>query len=166
MMAALSEWLAQDRWANLRVLDAAARLTPARLRQSLPGSFPSLAGTLAHLLWAEELWLARWQDRPGLPPPGPAASAPALETIRAGLESVHARQQAFLQGLEPGAEERLVAYLNFKGERWEYSLRRMVWHLTLHSAFHRGQASVQLRLLGCTPPNTDYLAFIDELAGH
>jgi len=43
-------------------------------------------------------------------------------------------------------------------------LMQMVQHMTLHSAFHRGQMVTLFRQLGVSPLNTDYLMFVDPIS--
>lgn len=43
-------------WANGRVLEATAALTPAQFTRDLGASFSSVHGTLLHLLGAERIW--------------------------------------------------------------------------------------------------------------
>ena len=35
-------------------------------------------------------------------------------------------------------------------------------HVVNHSTYHRGQLATQLRQLGHTPPNTDFIRFLRE----
>jgi len=57
------ELLAYNTWANRQIVDAVARLEASRFSRNLGGSFPSVQATLTHRVWAEWLWLERWQDR-------------------------------------------------------------------------------------------------------
>jgi uncharacterized damage-inducible protein DinB len=54
-----------------------------------------------------------------------------------------------------------IRYTNLKKEAWEYTLEQMVHHLTMHSAYHRGQLATLLRQLDVVPPTTDYLVYLD-----
>ena len=56
------ELLAYNAWANGQMLEAVSRLDAAQFSRELGGSYPSVQATLTHILWAEWLWLARWQD--------------------------------------------------------------------------------------------------------
>ena len=162
-MESLVELVAYDAWANARVLEAVAPLSREEREQCVLPGFPSIHQTLVHLLWAEELWLRRWQGGSFAPALDPARF-PGPEAIRERLGQVREEQARFLGALGPDAPGRRVAYLNFRGERWEYTLRQMVQHLVAHSAHHRGQVAALLRSLGRTPPHTDYLVFIDSRA--
>jgi uncharacterized damage-inducible protein DinB len=146
-----------DGWANRQTIHAAAGLPSSRLHQPVAGSFPSLHETLVHILWAEELWLERWQGRPHVAALDPGAF-PSLAVLGERLEAVHQRQLQVLAGADP---DRTVGYESFQGRRWEYPLGQMVLHLVAHSAYHRGQAAAQLRQLGVVPANTDYLNYVD-----
>jgi uncharacterized damage-inducible protein DinB len=158
---ALLEQLDYDRWANLRLIHAMNDLDSQSFRQKITSSFPSIRQTLVHILWAEELWLERWQGRSFILSLDPE-DFPSLQTLQTKLQDIHAKQLEFLLGLPADAADRVVGYLNFRGERWEYTLRQMVQHLAMHSAYHRGQLATLLRQLGRVPPSTDYLVFVDS----
>jgi uncharacterized damage-inducible protein DinB len=160
-MNALLEQLYYDRWANLRMIDAVSDLDSQSFSQRIPSSFPSIHQTLVHILWAEELWLERWQGRSFVSSLGPE-DFPSLNAVRTRLDDIHAKQLQYLLGLPADAADRVVGYVNFRGERWEYTLRQMVQHLAMHSAYHRGQLATLLRQLGRVPPSTDYLVFVDN----
>jgi uncharacterized damage-inducible protein DinB len=159
-MTPLLEQLTYDRWANLCMIDGAKELDSQAFKQQVTSSFPSVHQTLVHILWAEELWLERWQGRSFVQSLDPE-EFPSLQIVRKRLEDIHARQMQFLKGLSPEAADPIVGYVNFQGQRWEYPLRQTVQHLTVHSAYHRGQLATLLRQLGVVPPSTDYLVFVD-----
>ena len=152
--------LTYNHWANLHLVGAASELDNKQFIEMIISSFPSIYKTLIHILWAEELWLERWQGRSFVPDLDPE-NFPTLGSIKEKFESLYKDQIQYLNILNPGAEDQKVSYINFKGERWEYTLGQMVQHLLFHSAYHRGQLVTLLRQLGVTPPNTDYLMFVD-----
>ena len=49
-----------NRWAHLRLIDAAADLNAQQFVKNMTSSFSSIQETFVHILWAEELWLERW----------------------------------------------------------------------------------------------------------
>lgn len=159
-MIALSEMLAYNRWANHQYLDVIARLSNQQFTGKLGGSFGSVRDTLVHLAWAEWLWARRWQKS------SPQVLAtpedfPTVESIRSYLEDVEAAQTRVFDRGEPELRTMRIRYTNMKREEWEYSLEQMVQHLTMHSAYHRGQLATLLRQLGVVPPTTDYLVYLD-----
>jgi len=50
---------------------------------------------------------------------------------------------------------------NWKGETWTYLLWLAVFHVLNHQSYHRGQVTMQLRLLGFEPPQVDFLVAHD-----
>ena len=164
-MNSLVTHLNYDRWANRALLDAASALEREAFTRPLGGSFPSVHLTFVHILWAESLWLARWQARSFAAAIDPEAY-PTAQSLDHALEAVHAEQLAFLSGTSDSSFDRPITYVNFQGQAWAYPLRQMVQHLVVHSAFHRGQVASLLRQLGLVPPHTDYLVYVDTLAAH
>jgi uncharacterized damage-inducible protein DinB len=55
---------AYDRWANGRVLDAAAQVTAEQFTRDLGGSFHSIRDTLLHIIGGEWIWLEYWKRMP------------------------------------------------------------------------------------------------------
>jgi uncharacterized damage-inducible protein DinB len=152
-----------DRWANLALLDAASALDREAFMRPLGGSFPSVQLAFVHILWAESLWLARWQGQSFTATIDPQAY-PTPQSLNHALEAVHSEQLVFLTGTPDSSLDRPITYVNFHGQSWAYPLCEMVQHLIVHSAFHRGQVASLLRQLGLVPPHTDYLVYVDTLA--
>jgi len=160
-MKVLIDQIMYNQWANLRLLDRSAELDPKSFKINMDSSFPSVQKTWIHIIWAEELWLNRWQGLSfvsGLNP----QDYPNIESIKEKLEELSVKHIQFLKNLESGDEDKNIGYENFQGEKWIYSLRQMVQHMTIHSAYHRGQLVTLLRQLGVKPPCTDYLIYIDD----
>lgn len=150
-----------NRWANSKVFEAVSRLSPEAFAKDLGSSHPSVRDTLLHIVWAEWIWLQRWN---GLSPQVVfrAADFPSQDAVRARWSEVEIQQRAFLAEL---AGERLltvVQYVNLKGETWHYPLWRQMFHVVNHSTYHRGQLTTMLRQLGARPIPTDLLVFDDE----
>jgi uncharacterized damage-inducible protein DinB len=151
-----------NQWANHRILDACRPLDPTALTRNLGNSFGSIRDTLAHIMWAEWLWLERWQHRSPKNRSFPEA-LPDIAAIERRWEEIDSGQQKFLEGLNDHLLDERIAYENFRDERWEYSLAQMMQHLMNHSTYHRGQIVTLLRQLGSKAISTDYLLYFDEL---
>jgi uncharacterized damage-inducible protein DinB len=150
-------------WANAQVLDAAARLTAEEFTRDLGNSFPSVRDTLAHMLFAEWVWLRRWKGESprgwgGTPEFADAAS------LRAEFDGVARARAELLAGLEDEALTQIVAYTNTKGEEWRYALGQMMRHVVNHSTYHRGQVVTMMRQLGAHAPSTDLLLYEDVIS--
>jgi uncharacterized damage-inducible protein DinB len=155
--------VAYNEWANSRMLEAAAALTVDRFTRKLGSSFSSIRDTLGHIIGVEWVWLRRWKGESPRDTPGWMATA-EVGTLRAELGKIERERAVFLDSIDDVDLQRRIAYTNFKGERWEYSLGDMLLHLVNHSTYHRGQVVTLLRLVGANAPATDLLLFNDEQA--
>jgi uncharacterized damage-inducible protein DinB len=147
-------------WANARSLEAASMVSLEDFTKEIGGSFLSLRGTLAHLYGAEWVWLERWRGTSPSSLPS-ALDLPDVETIRSRWERVERGQRDFLEGLDPARLAEPLTYTNFQGERWTYSLWKILAHVVNHSSYHRGQVATLLRQLGKAPLSTDLLLYYD-----
>jgi uncharacterized damage-inducible protein DinB len=150
-----------NRWANGRILDAAAALSPEQFSQDLGSSFASVRGTLAHILTAEWVWLARWR---GTSPTGPPSSwdLSTFEALRDRWREVERDQQAFIDGLTEEAVRQTIAYRDTQGTGFANPLWQMLRHVVNHSTYHRGQVVTMLRQVGAEPVSTDLIRFYRE----
>lgn len=155
------ELLSYNTWANRKMLEAGSHLDSEQFSRELGGSYPSVQATLTHMLWAEWLWLERWQDHSPMEVFDPA-DYPSLESIKARWLPVQSGQEAFVASLPAERLLRLGRYTNRRGETWEYVLWRQLQHAFNHSTYHRGQVTNMLRQLGARPATTDFLVYWDE----
>jgi len=151
---------AYNEWANRRVVDACRALDPAAFSRASGGSFDSIKDTLAHIAWAEWLWLERWQHRS--PKKASLPDATDFASIARVMEETARGQQSFVAKLADDALPERIPYVNIKGERWEYTLAQMLHHVVNHSTYHRGQIVTLLRQAGAKGISTDYLLYFDE----
>jgi uncharacterized damage-inducible protein DinB len=158
----IQELYQYNRWANDRVFEALSSLTQAEFTRNLAGSYPSVRDTLAHIVWAEWIWLQRWK---GISPqlvfePG---DFPAVGALRARWLDVEIDRRAFIETLTTEGLLGHVQYVNRQGQTWRYPLWRQMYHVVNHSTYHRGQLTTMLRQLAARPIPTDFLVFHDEL---
>jgi uncharacterized damage-inducible protein DinB len=157
-------------WATARVLDAAASLPPDAFVASGDGAFGSVRDTLVHIVWAQWLWLARWQASPPVAPAVNDAdfdpeTFPDVAAIRARWAEVERATQAFLAGLTDGDLDRVVTYVNSRGETWAYPLWQQLIHQVNHATQHRSEVAALLTRYGRSPGWLDFLVYFDELGG-
>jgi len=150
-----------NRWANVRLLDAAAELGDEELTRDLRSSFPSVLDTLAHMVGAEWVWLNRWRGESPKEFPA-AASLTSLKAVAERFDDVWSAQRAFLATLSHADEARPLTYLLFSGDEDSQPLGELMRHVVNHGTYHRGQLVTLLRQLGKTPPSTDYIRYLRE----
>ena len=149
---------AYNAWANRQLFDAAAALPAKQYSRDLKSSHGGIHGTLAHIVWAEQLWLHRWLQRPN-----PAvAQGKDLHTpaeVRARWEEVEAERGAFLAQLGEGQMEETRTVKPSTGGEYQHTFSQMFHHTVDHSSYHRGQVVTMLRQLGVVPPVTGLIVF-------
>lgn len=157
-LAEVRELFAYNAWANRVFFDALGAVPSAAYLRDLKSSHGGLHGTLCHIVWTEELWLARWLTRPG-PAVAQGKDLATLAAARARWERVEAERGAFLAAL---SEQRLADTVVVKpttGGEFLHTFRQMFRHVVDHSSYHRGQLVTLLRQLGVTPPNTGLIVY-------
>jgi uncharacterized damage-inducible protein DinB len=150
-------------WADARMFEAMAALTPEQWTRDLGGSMTSVRDTAVHLAGAEWLYLSRFR---GVSPkanwnpadfPGPAALREKWAPVAADLCAFAAARTE--EGLRAP-----LSYLNLKGEPVSFPLGQVILQVTNHSTYHRGQVASQLRQVGATPRSTDLILYCMERA--
>jgi uncharacterized damage-inducible protein DinB len=134
-----------DDWANREVL--------AGLGQ-IPSSAARPLQILAHILSAERLWLERIRNQPQSLPVWPDFTVDQCEDQVADLVRLW---REFFGQLSPAGLSEKVTYKNSKGEPWTNTVKDILTHVVLHSAYHRGQIASQVRDGGEQPTYTDFI---------
>ncbi|OLD43344.1 MAG: hypothetical protein AUI55_02550 [Gemmatimonadetes bacterium 13_1_40CM_2_70_7] len=84
------ELFGYNAWANRLLFDAAAALSDEVYQRDLKSSFGGIHGTLAHIVWAEQLWLCRWLGRPHpAVPQGRDLTSPAGVSVGVHRRAAH-----------------------------------------------------------------------------
>ena len=133
-----------DEWANLEVI--------AFLRKASAPPDRSVKW-IAHIIAAEQLWLARILQRESPLPVWPELSIDRCE------QQVRELAQSWKDYLAAGSNllEQTVSYKNSKGEPWTSAVQDILTHVFMHSAYHRGQIAADMRQSGQTPAYTDFI---------
>lgn len=149
----LAEMFRYNRWANRRLLLALRR-------QEI--SDEEILRVMAHALLAERIWLERIQAEA-------PSSAPwrdlSLSDCEALAEENASAIEALLDELSESELENPMTCKNSKGIEFSNTIGEALTHLSLHSAYHRGQVAHEMRVLGNEPANTDYITCIREVVG-
>jgi uncharacterized damage-inducible protein DinB len=150
-----------NRWANHRIYTAAGEFTEEMRHRDVGAYFKSLHGTLAHILVADQLWLARLH----LDPP-PFASLDAqpwadFAALSQAREVQDARSHDFISGLSAANIDAEFDYRDTSGTARKLPRRIILTHVFNHATHHRGQAHHILKQLGMDePPALDLPYFV------
>lgn len=141
--------MAYDRWANRRIYTSLVPI-PNLSSDQQP------ARLFSHILAAEEVWLARIQQRPYQDQTFWPLWDPDTWT-----ERQHVIFESWRQFLEsPDASlDHVFSYTNSKGVPFKTRLLDAITHLVIHGQHHRAQIAVHLRQMGYEPPATDFIYF-------
>lgn len=145
-------------WVNQRVLEAAAKLTDEPFTQKVLPGFGSVHLTLAHMLGAEVIWLARWQGQSptAMPAPDELNSVPILQARWAVLE---AERRAYFEAVTEAELGASMNWTNMRGQPFALPRWQVVLHCVNHSTHHRSELAAMLTVLGHEPDSTDLLEF-------
>ena len=155
----LSELLDYHYWAQDRIFDAVATLSPEQFTRDLGNSFPSVRDTLVHIHFGDCAWYARWQKEP-MPAPPAADAFPDLDAIRRASKDHEIKIRALLQGLgQDGVDQSMEYTSRIDGKQHSSVFWHMFQHLMNHGTYHRGQVTMMLRQLGAKPVGTDLILF-------
>ena len=135
--------LRYDAWANAETL--------ASLRSAAP---PQALRWMAHIVGAELLWLGRLT---GEPSPLPVWPELAVDDMAKEIDRLARAWPRYLTGLEEDDLDDGIGYRNSRGEFWSNTVRDILAHVLLHSAYHRGQIAAAVRAGGGEPAYTDMI---------
>ncbi len=150
-----------NQWANAKILNAVANLTPEQF--TAPASFPhgGLRGTLVHALFAEWIWRKRWEGNSPTQRFNPE-DFPTVDSLRARWQEEENQLMDFVSSV---SEERLNSsfdYKNTSGTPFTQVLWQVMAHVVNHGSQHRSEAAAILTDLGHSPGDLDLISFLIE----
>src|SRR6266487_4384351 len=130
-----------NRWANARILGAAATISAAQFLA--PGEFPhgGLRGTLVHTLFAEWIWRMRWQGS-ALHVRWNLGDFPTVASLKTRWLAEEMKLMAVVDGL---TEQRLTAEFDY---------------ISTEGNPHRSEAAAMLTAMGQSPGDIDLIVFL------
>lgn len=111
----------------------------------------------AHILGADDNWLARLEGRPATVPVWPQMELPALRRF---AQDLHASYSRYLAALDATQLMRDVVYSTTDGRTFATPVRDILLQVAMHAQYHRGKVNLLLRQAGLEPAATDYIAFV------
>lgn len=144
-------------WMNSRLMQACTAIPAADRSRDLGAFFKSLHGTLDHILWADLIWMSRFEGTELPKPAGGTLFCPDWDELvarRAEADAHIARWAA-----DAVTAEWLAAPLSwvtrFNPAHWTLPAWVAVTHMVNHATHHRGQATTLMMQLGVDPGVTD-----------
>jgi uncharacterized damage-inducible protein DinB len=160
---ALSRLIDYTIWANHRVMRGCATVPTDDFKRELGASFGGIRGTLAHILWAEWIWLERWKGvSPSAMPD--ESEFPDVVALRDRWKVIEDHRRTWLDALPPSGAGAVIHYRNMAGVPNAAPLWQLVQHVANHSTYHRGQVTSLLRQVGGRTVQTDMVVYDREHA--
>jgi uncharacterized damage-inducible protein DinB len=174
---------AYNRWANQRLFSALEKLNDQQLATEIHSSFTSIRETVFHILFAEWLWLKRWQGTsPRAPGPDPNVSSATWKVLSPGgiptahelttvaalksfRDSIERERQEFLSTLSDATLHAPLNFNDMSGNPYSELLVQLLQHVVNHGTYHRGQVTTMLRQAGAETVALDMLYFFREQNG-
>jgi uncharacterized damage-inducible protein DinB len=145
-------------WANRIIFEAVARLPEEQYFRDMKSSFGGIHGTLAHIVWVEQVWLHRWLGKPN-PAVAQGKDLKSLPQVRSRWDDVEAERGRFVGGFTKDRLEETRLVKPSSGGEYVHTFRQMFRHFINHSSYHRGQIVTLMRQLGARPPSTDLILY-------
>jgi uncharacterized damage-inducible protein DinB len=143
---------------NRRICGAAQRLSDAARRESRGAFWGSIHGTLAHLLWGDQIWMARFDGWPK-PTVGQGDSATLIEDfneLQAARFDADARISDWAERMdELWLAQDLVWFSTSKSREMRQPISLLVTHFFNHQTHHRGQVHAMITAAGEQTGDTD-----------
>lgn len=152
---------------NRRLYAAAGRLSD-EVRRAEGGAFwGSIHGTLCHLLWADRMWMSRFDgwERPAASLAESATFMPDFAKLREARVAADSGIEAWVARLEPAWLQGSLTWFSGAAQREMSSGRAaLLMHVFNHQTHHRGQAHALLTRAGETTGDTDLWLVVPDLA--
>jgi uncharacterized damage-inducible protein DinB len=159
-LALISSLYRYHEWADSRLLEAAARVPEEELCRAADIPFGSVKDNLLHILGSQVSWVMRLTGQ--TPQLGAVEAGRVIPALRESFAWAHEGLSTYLRSLTEEDIERVVAVVEFEGNR-PHNLQRPLWEILLsvgsHGIAHRSEVSVVLARLGADPDQMDYSEF-------
>lgn len=154
----ITELFDYNLWANNRLFEAVTQLPGEQYHQDLKAGHGGIHGTLAHIVGAQKLWLARWRSSPDTSLLTGKDIGSLLDLISI-WETVSSETAEFLSNMTDETLQDKFTINTTTGKQFTHTFQQMMQHLVNHSSSHRGQITAMLRQFGVRPPSIDLIAY-------
>lgn len=153
----IKELYAANSWSTKTLLEA---VTDELAEAQTGGSFPTAKATLRHIWDAQAVWYNRLTGRANAELPSKFYDG-SLQGLKDGLLHSCDNLEKLLEDKDDEYLDTKLKYTNLQGKEFEQPIYQILTHVNQHSAMHRGQVILQLRIAGYTGtlPQTDAIAW-------
>lgn len=146
-------------WANRRISEMAAHLTPEQFAAPSGYGLASVRGTLTHLLDAERSWRLLLQSNT-FDVDLNENEFPTIESLTARWSEEEQAMRAYLASLTDDDMTGIVRYTPEPGVNRERVLWHCLVHVVNHGTQHRSEAAALLTGCGQSPDDLDFTWFL------
>jgi uncharacterized damage-inducible protein DinB len=143
-------------WMNGKLFERASHLQDSQRKADRGAFFGSLHSTLNHILWADRIWLPRFNGKTYASGPIGVDLYDDFDALRAARTQMDAEIAAWALAVR---DEELTGTLTWYSRVAERELSRpralCVMQMFNHATHHRGQATTLLKQCGIDPGITD-----------
>ncbi len=151
---------AYNRWANQRIYDAAADLSPEEFTRDTGAFFKSAMGTLNHLLATDRIWMKRFTGTGDAPATLDTILHKDFDSLRKARIAEDDRMVAWVNGLTEQQLDGRFTYITVTDMRTiSQRLAPALAHAFNHQTHHRGQLHAILTTLGRPSVTLDLVYF-------
>ena len=145
-------------WANLRLLERCAELTPEQLATGMSGGFGSIQDTLQHIIRAEQSYFSRISTGQLLQRP---ENEPAM-TIADMVQSARTTGSGLIEWASK-VQAGDTVQIDWDGTPRDVPKTIILTQAIYHATEHRAQIMAIMTQLGAQPPDLQSWAYFDEL---
>lgn len=149
-----------NRWQNENLVCVATLLPEDERRRERGAFFGSIHKTLSHLLWADQMWMSRFADRPR-PPGGVAESVVLYPDWENLVRERRDLDEAIISWADAVDDGWLAGNLTWYSGAAKRELSKPCWELVVHffnhQTHHRGQVHAMATAAGGKPGDTDLM---------
>jgi uncharacterized damage-inducible protein DinB len=150
-------------WANTRIVEFLKLQSPQFYTTQVPSSFSSIHATIAHMAFAENVWLMRMSG--GVRVNARSWNDLEMHELFAALHDLNREYIDLVAGLDDNGLAKNIDYKNSAGESFSEPLFEIVLHVFNHGTYHRGQIVNMCRQLNASNlPRTDLIDFMRRKA--
>lgn len=112
---------------------------------------------MSHIINAQIVWLSRLKK---VASDVKVWQLYSKSEISGALEKSSSDLSDFINNISESDIESVIEYANTKGEKFRSGVKDILTHMSIHSAYHRGQIIIEIKPFVQTVSYTDYIHYV------